>query len=447
MNDDLWIYAGKAKTTDAKDKEPVVMHAPAGNMFWADDQSGQNLDIQFAVNGKKSPSLPKEFTPRATLIPNTVDETCNSLELYLNGQNFTLLDRIPTEAITAPGDLRAAIMTCPIDPSPRKSLIRPRDNGNEVLGILKASDSLMLLPNPIGEAYNIDDMDESVISALFDTLAENSLLEFYEHLQNSNRDQNAMATAMVQTVEHGQAYAYYKAKYGIEAAKGYLKEFIVKGKFTIKPMSQWGNKLGVVFKGDRTSRTFLTGINYGIHGDKMKMLSSAIQISEDLKSANAGSLVKNTVSSANPLKGTNMISFIFVASFDLYEFFKKDIGEQNIAELLGALGVTIAKLFIAGLFTALFIGLLTLALGLGGVAISATTLFISIAGISFGVGWAVDSADTILGVKNSVKQFLKSAFPNLTVESMVKKEIERNQSKVDSYIGSSAMQNSGFYGF
>ena len=54
MSDDLWIYAGKAQTTDAKDKEPVVMHAPAGNMFWADDQSGQNLDIQFAVNGKKA---------------------------------------------------------------------------------------------------------------------------------------------------------------------------------------------------------------------------------------------------------------------------------------------------------------------------------------------------------------------------------------------------------
>ena len=136
MSDDLWIYAGKAQTTDAKDKEPVVMHAPAGNMFWADDQSGQNLDIQFAVNGKKSPSLPKEFTPRATLIPNTVDETCNSLELYLNGQNFTLLDRIPTEAITAPGDLRAAIMTCPVKPTPYKPLLAVDDKSdNEYLHI------------------------------------------------------------------------------------------------------------------------------------------------------------------------------------------------------------------------------------------------------------------------------------------------------------------------
>ena len=144
----------------------------------------------------------------------------------------------------------------------------------------------MLLPNPIGEVYNIDDMDESVISALFDTLAENSLLEFYEHLQTVTSEQNAMATVMVQATEHGQAYAYYKAKYGIEAAKGYLKEFIVKGKFTIQPMSQWGNKLGVVFKGDRTSRTFLTGINYGIHGDKMKMLSPTLQAVRRLEGRN-----------------------------------------------------------------------------------------------------------------------------------------------------------------
>ena len=440
MSDDLWIYAGKAQTTDAKDKKPVVMHAPAGNMFWADDQSGQNLDIQFAVNGKKSPSLPKEFTPRATLIPNTADETCNSLELYVNGQNFTLLDRIPTEAITAPGDLRAAIMTCPIDPLPRKSLIRPRDNGNEVLGILKASDSLMLLPNPIGEVYNIDDMDESVISALFDTLAENSLLEFYEHLQNSNRDQNAMATVMVQTVEHGQAYAYYKAKYGIEAARGYLKEFIVKGKFTIKTMSQWGNKLGVVFKGDRTSRTFLTGINYGIHGDKMKMLSPTLQVVEK-----AGmSKLKSALNIANPFKGANVISFLFVTSFDVYEFFKKDIGEQNIAELLGAIGITIAKLLLAGTSAVLFLAVI---ISFFSLTLTGTVLFLSIAGLSFAAGWFIDTVDTNYGIKDDVKSFLKNAFPNLTIEEMINKEKEKNNAQVDSYIGTGAMKNSGYFGF
>ena len=155
MNDDLWIFAGSAKTTDAKDKEPVVMHAPAGNMFWADDQSGQNLDIQFAVNGKKSPSLPKEFTPKATLIPNSLEDTCNSLELYVNGQNFTLLEKIPTEGLKAPGDLRAAMLTCPLQTSRGKSLIKPNDNGNEVLSIIKASDSLMLPPNSMGEVYNL----------------------------------------------------------------------------------------------------------------------------------------------------------------------------------------------------------------------------------------------------------------------------------------------------
>ena len=55
------------KTTDANDKEPVELNVPAGNLFWADDQSGQDLDIQFAVNGKRSPVLPKEFTPKANV--------------------------------------------------------------------------------------------------------------------------------------------------------------------------------------------------------------------------------------------------------------------------------------------------------------------------------------------------------------------------------------------
>ncbi|MCG7491705.1 hypothetical protein MHN79_19690 [Vibrio sp. Of14-4] len=444
MSDDLWIYAGKAQTTDAKDKEPVVMHAPAGNMFWADDQSGQNLDIQFAVNGKKSPSLPKEFTPRATLIPNTVDETCNSLELYLNGQRHTLVERIPTADITAPGDLRAAIMTCPIDPSPRKSLIRPRDNGNEVLGILKASDSLMLLPNPIGEVYNIDDMDESVISALFDTLAENSLLEFYEHLQNSNRDQNAMATVMVQATEHGQAYAYYKAKYGIKAARGYLKEFIIQSRFTVRKMSQWGNKLGIVFKGDRTSRTFLTAINYSIEHDKMKMLSTTLQVVEDLETKTGKGKLSTALKSANPFKGANIISFLFVTSFDVYEFFKKDIGEQNIAELLGAIGITTAKLLLAGTAAIMILAMFIKAFAL---TLAGTAIFVSIAGLSFLAGWFIDTVDTYFGIKDNVKSFLKTAFPNLTIEEMINEGIDKNNTQIDSYIGTGAMKNSGYFGF
>ncbi|MCY9843457.1 hypothetical protein [Vibrio caribbeanicus] len=444
MNDDLWIFAGSAKTTDAKDKEPVVMHAPAGNMFWADDQSGQNLDIQFAVNGKKSPSLPKEFTPKATLIPNSLEDTCNSLELYVNGQNFTLLEKIPTEGLKAPGDLRAAILTCPLQTSRGKSLIKPNDNGNEVLSIIKASDSLMLPPNSMGEVYNIDDMAEEVISALFDTLAENSLLEFYEHLQNNNRDQNAMATAMTQTVEHGLAYAYYKSTYGTAAAKGYLKELIFQGKFTIKKMTQWGGKLGVVFKGERTNRTFLTGINYGIHNDKMKMLSTTLQVAEDLKSNTSISKFNSALSSANPLKGANIISFLFVTSFDMYEFFKKDIGEQNIAEFLGAIGVTVAKLIIAGTAAVLFLSSLIAVFTL---TLSSAMVFFSIAGLSFLVGWGLDAFDAKIEIKNNVKLFLKNAFPKLTVEDMIQKEIDFYEDKANTYIGSSAMQGSGFYGF
>ncbi|MBU2897513.1 hypothetical protein [Vibrio hepatarius] len=253
-----------------------------------------------------------------------------------------------------------------------------------------------------------------------------------------------MATAMVQTVEHGQAYAYYKAKYGIEAAKGYLKEFIVKGRFTIRPMSQWGNKLGVVFKGDRTSRTFLTGINYGIHGDKMKMLSTTLQVAEDFKTGTLSNAFKNSVKSANPFKGANIISLLFVTSFDVYEFFKKDIGEQNIAELLGAIGITIAKLMIAGTAAVLVLAVIVYYFTL---TLTGGAVFVSIAGLSFAAGWLIDSLDTKFDIKDNVKSFLKNAFPNLTIEEMINKGIDKNNAQVDGYIGTGAMKNSGYFGF
>lgn len=449
MTDDLWIYAGSSKTTDANDKEPVELNAAAGNMFWADDQSGQALDIQFAVNGKRSPSLPKEFTPKATLLPNTAEGTCNSLEVYVNGQGYTILEnRSIMEGVKSPGDLRAAILTCPAQSLNQKTIIKPNNSGdNEVISILKASATLVLPENLFGEVFDIDQLSEDVISALYDTLAENSLLEFYDHLSNSNRDQNATATMMVQMVDHGKAYTYYKEKYGADAARGYLKEFIVKGQFSVKRMSQWGGKLGIVFKGDRRNRAFLTGINYGIDADKVQMFSSIIQASDDMKSSNWSNLINNASSSANPFKGTNIISFVFVASFDVYEFFTKDIGEQNIAEFLGALGVTTSKLFISGFIAAMALAAIVAALSLGGLAVNTFFLLLGIAGLSFLVGWGVDALDTKYEIKDKVKSSLKEAFPALTIENMINKEIDKNQHDIDNYIGSSAMYGSGFFGF
>lgn len=450
MKDDLWIHAGSSKTTDANDKEPVELNVSAGNMFWADDKSGQDLDIQFAVNGKRTPSLPKEFTPKATLIPNTIEGTCNSLEVYLNGQGYKILEKIPTDGLKSPGDLRAAILTCPAQPQNQKTIIKPNNNGdNEVITILKASSTLVLPENLLGEVFDIDQLSEEVVSALYDTLAENGLLalEQYEHLSNDNRDQNMVATMLVQSVEHGRVYLHFKNKYGADAALAYLKEFIFEGRFTVKSMPQWGGKLGIVFKGERRNRAFLTGINYGIDADKVQMFSSIIQASEDMASGSWINLRNNVSSNANPFKGTNIISFVFVASFDVYEFFTKDIGEQNIAEFLGALGITTAKLFISGVISMLVLAFAVMYLGSLGVVLSAGILFLSIAGVSFLVGWGIDALDTSYEVKDKVKLFLKDAFPGLTIENMINKDIDKNERDIDNYIGSSAMHGSGFFGF
>ncbi|MBU2898019.1 hypothetical protein [Vibrio hepatarius] len=441
MNDDMWIHAGSSKTTDAKDKEPVVMHAPAGNMFWADDQSGQNLDIQFAVNGKKSPSLPKEFTPRATLIRNTVDETCNSLELYLNGQSHTLVERVPTEAITAPGDLRAAFMTCPVKSKPYKPMLTVDENSdNEYLNIYKADDSLDLPESKLGETYHIDDMPEPVIAAIYETLSNNSLI------------QNTVATALNEGTNQYQIFDYYKEKYGYEAAKGYLKELIAEGRFTVIRVKQWGGKLGIAFKGNARTRRFLTSINYGITHDKVSVLKTYVEIS-------AGNGLKNTTSQifkeAIPWKGGNIIGFVFATSFDVYDFFKKDIGEQNIAEFAGALGVTTLKVAAASFG----------ALGATALLIAAFTTFHltlpSLLVLSFGllativIGYAMDYLDTKYYLKDSTKAFLKEAFPDLTTENIlnhflsdsVAKGIREQEDKINQYIGEHAMQGSGIMGF
>ena len=463
MKDDLWIYAGSSKTTDANDKEPVELNVAAGNMFWADDQSGQDLDIQFAVNGKRSPSLPKEFTPKATLIPNTIEGTCNSLELYVNGQDYTILEKTPTDGIKSPGDLRAAILTCPVKKSPSRQFLRIDDNSdNEYLTIIKADSSLQLPENKLGETYNIDDVSESVLEALFQTIYNNSLL------------QNTIATTLNEGVNHFNAYEYYKEKYGLDAAKGYLKEFISDGRFTVKKMSQWGGGLGVAFKGNARKRKFLTSVNYGIKHDKMAAIRSYVEVSaagkveegakiagtsafERLKDSSkvVGKGAKTAAKDAIPFRGGNIIGLVFATAFDVYDFFKKDVGEQNIAAFAGALGVTSLKVFAA---TFMAIGAVSAFMFLWGSfsitsAIAIPTILVLSLGVlaSISFGWGMDYIDTSIGLKSKVMTTLEEAFPDLNtknmLESFYEESIKEQQSTIDQYIGEQRMKGTGMFGF
>lgn len=375
------------------------------------------------------------------MIPNTVDETCNSLELYLNGQRHTLVERIPTADITAPGDLRAAIMTCPVKSKPYKPLLTVDENSdNEYLNIYKADDSLDLPESKLGETYHIDDMPEPVIAAIYQTLSNNSLL------------QNTVATTLNEGTNQYKLFDYYKEKYGYEAAKGYLKELIAEGRFTVIRVKQWGGKLGIAFKGDARTRRFLTSVNYGITHDKVSVLRTYVEIS-------AGNGLKNTTSQmfkeAIPWKGGNIIGFVFATSFDVYDFFKKDIGEQNIAEFAGALGITTLKVATAS-FGALGLtaGLIYL-LGLGQIIIPSALVigFGLVATVS--VGYLIDYGDTSAGIKEKTMKVLKEAFPDLTTGNIldyffsdaIDKSIDYEENKINQYIGQQAMKGSGMLGF
>ena len=49
------------------------------------------------------------------------------------------------------------------------------------------------------------------------------------------------------------------------------------------------------------------------------------------------STTKKAVSDALPWRGSNVIGLVFATSFDVYDFLKHDIGEQNIAEFAGSI--------------------------------------------------------------------------------------------------------------
>ncbi len=74
-------------------------------------------------------------------------------------------------------------------------------------------------------------------------------------------------------------------------------------------------------------------------------------------------------------------------------------------------------------------------------------MFIAIAGLSLLVGWGIDNLDSELEIKDKVRDFLREAFPDLTVKNILDKEMDENTRKLDDYIGSDAMNGSGFFGF
>lgn len=450
MVDEEWIYLGNAKTTTSKDREPVVVTTPAGNLFWADNQSGQSMDIKFSVNGKKTDSLPEEFTKKSVLLSNSINNTCNSLELYINNQAYTLVDNIPTEYINQPGDLRAATILCT---KPEKTISNGYFTGNadiemEYLNFFLASPSLDLIPNSPQDTYKLDTLDDEQINALMETFKNNSLLS------------NSFASVMNDGIKYAKLMDHYDSVYGRGSARSFLNEVMMGGRFSVQKMSQWNGKLGIVFKGNKNSRTFLTAINYGVNNDKISVVSGYAEIVSKVRSGDLIKASKQVLSDAIPLRGANAIGLVFSSSFDVYDFVSKDLTEQNFAELAGALGVTFFKVFTA---TVVGISLSSYIAFIMGTYQFAIPIFVIIGiGIVATVGFGVflDYMDNKYRLKEDIKMFLKEAFPNATnmnlleaiyyrdfFNNLINIQIEKNDMDLQQMIGVNQMNGSDMYDF
>ncbi len=177
-----------------------------------------------------------------------------------------------------------------------------------------------------------------------------------------------------------------------------LKEIIFQGKFYVKAISSWGGKHAIIFKGAHRSRSFLTAISYGLRNDKMTYISSyADVVAAPTHLARIGSAVRSAG------KG-NFIGFAISASFDVGDFIASEDPEKNWGDLLGALGATFIKVWIAG-----FVGILTAAAIMAGAAAAGMTapvlLVVTLGvGASIAAGWALDQLDDYIGFKKTAKK-------------------------------------------
>lgn len=423
MTDKEWTYLGNAKTTTSKDREPVVVSAPAANLFWADNQSGQSMDIKFLVDGKSTSSLPSNIDEGKIRLINTVDGTRNKLDMSINGQVHTLIENIPS--VQHPNELKAAVIIgSPVADKPKelKTLFASSNNqGSDIEEhypvILKVTGDTSLATDMI---HNVNDISDEEIGVIMDSLKNNSF-----------------ATITNEMAATGGIAVMYGKEWGYDQARLFLKDIMYQGKFSLRPVQQWGGGLALIFKGNHTSTRFLNAVKYALLNTKIDKVSTYFEISKK----GFGDAVKTSAKEATPFKGGNVIGYIVAAGFNIQDFIKKDMTEQNFAELMANLGITFFKAWGAGLLGILFVGIwMPLAaptLILIGTGVGATIL----------VGMGLDWLDYKIGISNRISDTLKRAFPELTTSEIVKKQINENQKKIDNMIGAHAMHGSGMFGF
>lgn len=386
-----------------------ILPCQQANQFWLENYSPDPVSLTFSIhNGAKCTSVLPQTANSSTPLINVVDTSGGNLDVAINGQAATVLENIDIGQLDKPEDLKAATVIGTTRTVARESMPTPEEGIPFFNQGSHAEDLVSFLPEGISEQdtdidmvcvlsaaegegalekgnYQVDDLNGSSLRWLLISLAQNTFASVSNEAGNASLYLNQI-----------------RQQGGIDQMKAALKELIWNGRFTVKPIKSWGGKLAVIFKGSHRARSFLSAITYGINNNKLSYINSYAQIGNSMAQGNTA--VAFTQAAKSTTKGS-LIGFFVAAGFDVNDFIKDEDPEKNWGDLLGALGVTFVKVWIAG-----YVGVLAAAAVVALAAGSAPVLLVVGIGVavSIGAGVLLDLLDDAVGFKAAAKKIGRS---------------------------------------
>lgn len=353
------------------------------------------MSVAVTVGSETSSILPQTAS-QPTRLGNTVAGSGGPLDLTVNGVNARLLDNIDPALLTRPEEVQVGLIAGKRrEPTPTGTQgrgIPVLSEGNEAdlsaflsEGVTEDNTDIDMImvaeaasgPGAVSPGHHtVDALSSQSLNWLSASLAQNTVASSANEAGNI-----ALFARQVSQNNRGQVIAA-------------LKEIIFQGKFYVKAISSWGGKHAIIFKGAHRSRSFLTAISYGLRNNKMTYISSYADVMA------APTHLERIGSAARTAAKGNFIGFAISASFDVGDFITSEDPEKNWGDLLGALGATFIKVWIAG-----FAGVIFAATIAASVAAAPVALVVTLGvGASIAVGWGLDQLDDYLGFKNWLKE-------------------------------------------
>lgn len=391
-----------AYTPDAP--ETACLTCQQGNRLWLENQSGHSLSLAVTVGAQTSGVLPQTASQPTPLI-NTVDGSAGAIDIAVNGQTATLLTSVDPSLLIRPEDVQVGMIAA----QPRQGLQPIRGEGRGI-PVLTAGNTLDI-SDFLSPGVTEDNTDIDLVMVLQANTGAGAITTPGQFVVDDLDDAQLqwLSSSIVQnTIAGGLNEASGLAVYAARIGRGQrsqaiaaLRELLFEGRFYVKPIASWGGAHAIIFKGVHRSRSFLTAISYGLRNGKMSYISNYAEIMSGTGSG-LGNVARGTA------RG-NFIGFIVAATFDVAAFVQSEDPEENWGGLLGGLGVTFVKVWIAGFAGILLAGAIASAAVAAGAASVPVLLVVGLGlGISIAAGFLLDKIDNWLGVKQTAQRIGRS---------------------------------------